>query len=212
MTISDNRRYFEIIAVVCTGLLKFVFMEWLDMKLIYIAAAILFWSVYVAFRVKKDKSLLEYWGFSRKNATKTFQTLGILALLSAISFIGIGLVRNTAIISWHIFPVLLIYPLWGIIQQFLMMSLVAGNLKDQTKLQVHPFIIIGLTACLFSVVHLPYVILTIGTFFLAIVYASIFLKYRNLWWLGIFHGWLGAIFYYFVLNRDTFMEVFQATN
>jgi hypothetical protein len=48
----------------------------------------------------------------------------------------------------------------------------------------------------------------IATFFLAAVYGWVYWKERNLYVLGLFHGWLGGIFYYTVLGRDPFVEVF----
>jgi hypothetical protein len=50
----------------------------------------------------------------------------------------------------------------------------------------------------------------IGTFVLALIYSTVYLRQRNVYALGIFHGWLGAIFYYTVVARDPFAEVFGA--
>ena len=47
-----------------------------------------------------------------------------------------------------------------------------------------------------------------GTFILALLYTIVYLRERNLFALGLFHGWLGALFYYTVVGRDPFMEVF----
>ena len=68
--------------------------------------------------------------------------------------------------------------------------------------------IIFITATLFSIVHFPSKWLMIGTFLLALFYGYIYLKIKNIYAMGIFHGWLGAIFYYTVVNRDPFQEVF----
>jgi len=35
----------------------------------------------------------------------------------------------------------------------------------------------------------------------------LFLKYRNLWALGLFHGWLAAVFYFLALGRDPWLEL-----
>jgi hypothetical protein len=52
---------------------------------------------------------------------------GILAIAV---FFGLGFYLNTINITWHIVPVLLLYPVWGTIQQFLVIAIVAGNLKE----------------------------------------------------------------------------------
>jgi hypothetical protein len=53
-----------------------------------------------------------------------------------------------------------------------------------------------------------FLILVAATFLLAIVYTTLFLKGRNLIVLGIYHGLLGALFFYTIMGRDLFLEVF----
>jgi len=36
----------------------------------------------------------------------------------------------------------------------------------------------------------------------------LYFRYRNLWPLGVLHGWLGAFFYLWVLGRDMWVENF----
>jgi hypothetical protein len=36
---------------------------------------------------------------------------------------------------------------------------------------------------------------------------TIFLRWRNVWPLGICHGWLGVLFYFWVLGRDPWLEI-----
>jgi membrane protease YdiL (CAAX protease family) len=103
---------------------------------------------------------------------------------------------------------LLIYPLWGIVQQFLVIGLVAGNLQHVKAGKLPAFVIIGITALLFGFVHYPDRWLMLGTFVMSLVYGFIFLQERNLFVLGLIHGWLGGLFYYTVVDRDPFMEVF----
>jgi len=69
-------------------------------------------------------------------------------------------------------------------------------------------IIILLSALLFGAIHYPFVWLMIATFILAIFYGWIYLNERNIYVLGLFHGWLGGIFYYTILERDPFLEMF----
>ncbi len=45
-SISDKRRLFEILAVLVTGIGKFIFMDLLKWKLPFIIAAIVSWSLY----------------------------------------------------------------------------------------------------------------------------------------------------------------------
>lgn len=210
MIIPFKHRVQELVALLITAFLKFILMDWMNQKLIYISLAIIFWCSYLIYRKNTTKGIFAYWGFNRENALNTFKFLLPFALLALPIFLIVGCYTKQAIFSWHILPILLIYPIWGTIQQFLIMSLFAGNLNDQEKMQIPNYAIILLTALLFGLIHLPYLLLAIGTFLLALIYTYTFLKYRNLWWLGIFHGCIGAFFYYWVLGRDTFLEVFKA--
>ena len=74
--------------------------------------------------------------------------------------------------------------------------------------QLSACLIVLITALVFGAVHYPHHLLIAGTFVLALVYAVLSLKNRNLIVLGTFHGWLGAFFYYTVLGRDAWQEVF----
>ena len=103
---------------------------------------------------------------------------------------------------------LILYPIWGIVQQFLVIAIVAGNLKDLKGTKLSDPFIIAVTAILFGLLHYPFYWLILGTFILALFYGFIYLKARNVFVMGIFHGWLGGLFFYTVVGRDPFEEVF----
>lgn len=202
----DKTRLFEIVSVICTGLLKFFFVDILNAKFIFIVSAVLFWTGYLGYRFRKDNNILAYWGFSGKNLKSAFVLTGIFALICSGIMLLYALVNGTRLFNIHLIYILLLYPIWGLIQQFLIMSLIAGNLDDLKSIKVHPAIIYMVSALLFSTVHLPSLLLVAGTFILALFYIRVFLIYRNLFPLGLFHGWLGALFYFWVLNRDPWLE------
>ncbi|HYV90757.1 MAG TPA: CPBP family glutamic-type intramembrane protease [Chitinophagales bacterium] len=185
-------------------------MDLLNQKLIFIVTAILFWIGYVILQVRKDHSAMHYWGFTTQNFGKSF----MIILPVALSCIG-GMMlyahsNNIVLFNPHIIPILILYPLWGFIQQFLVVGLVAGNLKDMHSRKVSLLLIVLSTSVLFSLVHYPSILLMIATFLLAIFYTLIYLRYRNLISLGLFHGWLGCFFMIYVLNRDPWQEVFTS--
>lgn len=201
-------KVFELVAAVLTGLGKFVFMEWLNWKLGYIIFACLFWFGYVLYRYRENPEILEYWGLSGTHFKKTFKELFPIGILFIIAFILIGNQLGTNILSWHIVPILLLYPIWGVIQQFLVVGLVAKNLDTLEKFNIPRVGIILFTAILFSLIHFPWAILMLVTFLLAIVYTVLYLNHRNLIVLGIFHGWLGAFFFYTIMEKDPWLEIF----
>ena len=151
--------------------------------------------------------MLHYWGFRKDNFKKVLRILFPFALIAIVTCVVIGYVRGTLNLTWHIFPILILYPIWGTIQQFLCVGLVAGNLQHLNR-PLKKYWIVLITAVLFSVLHFPNLWLMIGTFVLALLYSAVYLRERNLYALGLFHGWLGALFYYTVVGRDPFMEVF----
>jgi len=152
--------------------------------------------------------MFDYWGIGKTNFRKTFLELLPVGLVCIIVFVLIGNYRGTNILNWHIIPILLLYPLWGVVQQFIVVGLITKNLRDMKRTQLSAWSIVLITALIFGAVHYPHNMLIAGTFVLALVYAALSLKNRNLIVLGTFHGWLGAFFYYTVLGRDAWGEVF----
>jgi hypothetical protein len=207
-SISDKQRKLEITAVIVTGAGKFYFMDTLGWKFPFIALAIISWIVYVIYQSKKTPGLLTYWGFRRDNFKQVLKMVLPFGIVAVISCMIIGWYRDTLQITWHIIPILLLYPIWGVIQQYLVISLVAGNLKDMRGVELNNTLIIFIAALLFGWLHYPWYWLIAGTFALALFYGFIYLKARNVFVMGLFHGWLGAIFFYTVVGRDPFAEVF----
>ncbi|MFK7781022.1 CPBP family intramembrane glutamic endopeptidase [Psychroserpens sp.] len=206
--ISDKVRWLEIIGVVLTALGKFIVMDFLNWRLPFVIVAILSWSIYVCYRYKKDQLVLKDWGFRLDNFKAVFKMMMPFTALSVFSFFIIGYVQGTINLSWHILPLLITYPIWGTIQQFLTIGLIAGNLNTLRHVKLSKISVILITAVLFSLVHYPINWLMIGTFVLGLVYGYIYLKSKNLYVLGLLHGWLGALFYYTVVNQDPFADVF----
>ncbi|WP_299125222.1 CPBP family intramembrane glutamic endopeptidase [uncultured Winogradskyella sp.] len=205
---SDKIRFIEIIAVALTAIGKFIFVDCLNLRLPFVIVTILAWSIYVVYRYKKDKMVLKDWGFRTDNFKSAIKLIVPFVIVSILSFFIIGYSRGTLNMTWHILPLLITYPIWGSVQQFLTIALVAGNLNNLKSMKLKKISIIFITAILFSVVHYPSVWLMIGTFILALFYGYVYLKVKNIYALGLFHGWLGALFYYTVVNQDPFADVF----
>lgn len=205
----DKVRVAEIIAVVITAIGKFIFVDYLNWRLPYVVITILAWLFYVIWRYKRDSLILKDWGFRTDNFKQVIKLILPFALFSILSFIIIGYYQETINITWHILPLLITYPIWGSVQQFLTIALVAGNLNEIKRIKLSKSAIILLTAILFSIVHYPSIWLMLGTFILALFYGYIYLKQKNIYVLGLLHGWLGALFYYTVVNQDPFADVFM---
>jgi uncharacterized protein len=204
---SRQAAILEISLAVVTAIGKFVFMDWLNWKFGFIVAMILMWSLYIKWRYRQNRHVLRQWGFQWDNFITVVKLMLPFGILAVVLSVVIGYWQGTINLTWHIIPILILYPLWGTIQQFLVISLVAGNLHALNLKGLNKTMIIALAAILFGLVHYPYGWLMVGTFFLALFYGYVFLKARNVYAMGLFHGWLGAIFFYTVVGRDPFMEV-----
>ena len=202
----NNNRIFEIVAVLMTAIGKLIMVNVLELKLTFILLAAISWLTYIAWSIYKDRGILNHWGFGKENLNKSFNYLWPIGLSLSVLFVLYGFFQGVDLFNWHIIPVVILYPIWGTLQQFLVLSLVAGNIDD-TKMLNRKWNVL-LTSLLFGLIHLPDSLLVMATTALAVVYTILFLRWRNLWVLGLFHGILGGLFYFFVLNRDPWIEVF----
>ncbi|MBC8426535.1 hypothetical protein H8E07_20660 [bacterium] len=200
---SHARR--EIAAVLLTGLGNFMLADWLGLRLAFVVGACLFWMGFVAIRASANTRVLSEWGFTTRNLGRSFALLAPAGVLALSCFIAYGILTDSLIMHWHIVLILLLYPVWGLVQQFLIVSLLAGNLRKHSRI-THRWLVL-LTALVFAVAHAPSLPLALAAFFLAAVTTAVYLRTRNLWALGLFHGWFATGLYYFVLGRDPWKEV-----
>jgi membrane protease YdiL (CAAX protease family) len=206
--VTDKVRIIEICAVALTAIGKFIFVDYLNWRLPFVLITVLGWSIYVWYRYMMDKLVLKDWGFRLDNFKSALKLVLPFVVISIVSFFMIGYFQGTLNMTWHIFPLLITYPIWGSVQQFLTIALVAGNLNSLKSVKLKKSAIIFITAVLFSVVHYPSNWLMLGTFILALFYGYVYLKVKNIYVLGLCHGWLGTLFYYTVVNQDPFADVF----
>jgi len=91
-----------------------------------------------------------------------------MGMISVLTFFVVGFIQGIIIPSWHVILILITYPIWGLIQQFLVIGLVAGNLQDLNGMTIRKSIIILSVAILFALIHYPHKLLIFGTFILAL--------------------------------------------
>jgi uncharacterized protein len=112
-------------------------------------------------------------------------------------------------LHWHIVLLLAVYPLWGVVQHLLVQGMLARNahaiLTRDWPLSgdVATVVTTLLSAALFAVVHvMGSRLMVLGTGLLCLWWTPCYLRHRNLLPLGLFHGWIGAFFYFWVLVED----------
>jgi hypothetical protein len=174
----------------------------------FIAGACLFWLGFILVRVRQNKQVLREWGFRRDNLGWTAMFAALVFAIAAAGLAGFGVLHGTLGFPLHALPLFLVYPVWGVIQQFLALGIVVNNLEWIRGLGEKKVLLVLLIAVLFGLIHIYDTRLALGTFFLELVTVPLFLRYRNLWPLGVLHGWLGGLFYLWVLNRDLWAETF----
>lgn len=205
-TSPRNKR--ELIAVLLTAFGKFLFMDYLEWRFFFVSTATLLWLSYIFYQKRSNPEVLREWGFRTDNFGTTLRLVLPFGIVALLAMIIIGYFRSTLNPSWHLLPVLITYPLWGMIQQYLLIALLAGNLRRIDRPVLSKATVIGLTALLFAAIHYPIWPLIGATFILALFYGYIYLKEPNIYVLGLFHGWLGGFFYYTVMNVDPFLNTF----
>jgi hypothetical protein len=204
--LSRRRSVCELLAALLSAALHFATTMWLPLRSVDKIALGVGWLGYVLWRARSP-GVLAGWGLQRAGLPATARAALVAFGLGAVACAAIGVARGTLVLDAHLFVLLLLYPFWGWIQQLLVLGIVVGNLERMGV--PRPFLL--LTGGVgFAAVHAPDWPLCLGTMALGLVCCALFLRHRNLWPLGVLHGWLGALFYRFVLARDPWAELVSA--
>ena len=198
--------WWEFSAVLLTGLLHLVFLS-LNKKGLFIALASISWIGYVGWQVRQDPTKWSKWGFRTDNLRQAFMWPSIVFIASGLGMAWYGVMTGRALWQDHILVLLSLYPLWGILQQFLVQALGVDNLLKLFP-QSGLLLAMPVGVILFAVVHFPDGFLMLATGLLAGFFIPLYIRDRNLWPLGLYHGWLGTFFYLWVLGRDPWISVF----
>jgi hypothetical protein len=174
----------------------------------FIVGACLFWAGFVALRAWRDRGAFRRWGFRADNLLRASLLPLVVFVVTAAGFAGYAWRRGTLRRPGHLPLLLLLYPAWGVVQQFLALGIVLSSLELVPRVGRHRVVLAIGVAALFACVHFPDVLLMAATFLLELVIVPLYLRHRNLWPLGVLHGWLGALFYLWVLDRDLLVENF----
>jgi hypothetical protein len=174
----------------------------------FILGACLFWGGFVAVRARQDRTAFRKWGFRSDNLLRA-------SLIPAAAFV-LG-AAGLALVGWQLhghllFPahallMFLVYPVWGWVQQFLMLGVLATNL-ERAGLRHRKVLLVVAVALIFGLLHVSKWKLMLATFLVELAIVPMYLSERNLWPLGVLHGWLGGLFYLWVEHRDLWAEYF----
>jgi CAAX prenyl protease-like protein len=199
----SKRGWFEVAASVLTAGLHFVFIGPLNARGPFIVVTILAWSVYIFLRIRHSPENRRDFGLTTDGLRQSARTASwILAVGVTLSLI-IGLWRGTVRWSPHMLVLAALYPLWGLVQQLLVQAMVVRNLLSVLS---RPLVVV-IAAVLFGLVHVPDVYLALATALMGGLFTVVFIRWRNVWALGVCHGLLGVVFYFWVLGTDPLEKV-----
>ncbi len=200
---------YEVIMVLLSAAGKFIFIDWLQKDMWFALIAGGAWVFYIILRIRGRPQLIHSWGFSSKNLKKTFLIVLPVTGLAVTGAVIYGFVSGTVLIHWHMWVIFLLYPAWGVVQQFLLVVLVAGNLDRMSRGKFPRLLIVLPTAALFSIVHIPVPVLMVMTFLMGCFTTAMYLRYRSVWALGVFHGLFATALYFFVMGQDPLQGFLQ---
>ena len=154
---------------------------------------------------KKDK--LSEWGLDTKNLRTSFlvsTTYFVVILIGIVLYLKIT-DNSNIIINKNFIITLFLYLIWGILQQFIIQSMIIRNIKD--IFNIDKLLLLLLSAVLFSIVHINDKTLLILTIFMGLIWTRIYLEHKNIIPIGIYHGILGTIYYYWIIKKDILKEI-----
>ncbi len=154
---------------------------------------------YIVFRVARSGiRIFPDWGLRFDNVWQCLPPYALFVVIAGIALYGYGRTQGNAlpVEFWY---VLVLYPLWGTAQQFVLQNFVADNLVHAVPSLTTRSLI---TAIIFACAHLPSVELAVLTFIAGFCFTYLYHFYRNLFALGIAHGILGALAFHLVLGQN----------
>ncbi len=173
---------------------------------VYNLAACVAWGAYLLYRVCRQPQILHEWGLRKYDFLDALKPACIFCLMAVPLLLAYGVWKQHAPLPASFWLLIILYPLWGIAQQFALQNLVTRNLRPY----IHGRLWRAVAATvLFSLAHFPNYWLMALVIPAGIVFTWIFERHRNLWAIGIIHGILGSVAYYLVLGEDPGAQLIQ---
>jgi len=195
-------------AVIATALLHPIFVDVLHERAVFIGLALVGWVSYIGVQAWRKANLLEELGLRKEGLVPAFLAASVFGVVALVAMALMAEARHALVFRWQILLLLALYPVWGMVQQLLVQGIFVRAMVT-IGIGVWPKVVAtALAALLFGAVHLPDLLLAGATCVVGAVFTLIYLRWRNLWPLGLYHGWLGVFFYYWVLGRDPWGEMF----
>ena len=204
MPASRRRAVGEIAAVIATGAVYLVFENVLHLKLPFLVACLAGWGTYGTLRMARDPQTRRDWGFRLDTLAPSAIACGVFYLVVAGAILAWRVWKGWIPIPPSTALLFVVYPVWGLCQQFVVQALIAGNLD---RLGAPRAAIIPIAAILFGLAHAPDLSLMALCAGAGLVWTSIFLRFPNLLPISLTHAWLGSFVYLMILERNPWAEM-----
>jgi membrane protease YdiL (CAAX protease family) len=136
-------------------------------------------------------------GFRTDNLRAALVPIGTFTLIAAAGEVAFALAHGRSLWRSDLAFLLLLYPVWGIVQQAVFQGLLHRRLMVLIRL---PFLQVFVTALAFAAVHAGNPVLLLLTFPAGLAWSALFRRWPNLWLLGLSHAFLAALTYPLVLG------------
>src|SRR5262245_35462691 len=150
----------------------------------FMAVAIVAWGVYAVNRVRRDRGVLAEWGVVLRGGGRTLRIAAVAFVVTAVGIGVLGARLGRLALTPGLALLLLIYPVWAFVEQFLLQAMLARNLAARARA---PWVTLA-CAIVFGIDHLPQVELAGATFALALFVTPLYLKERRLLPIAWLHG------------------------
>ena len=198
MNLSVRRECVEILALGGLIALYALLREYIAGRALFIVPASCLVVGYGWFMIRTGSATLREFGIGRTNLRRATALTLSVSVPAAIAMLWLAK-RQGSLVSPESFYVMLVaYPFWGLVQQFIFQSFLHTRL---IRLGASQWSVIVVGAA-YAVVHLGSQTLAIVMLCGGIVMSVIFRAAPNIIPLGIAHGVLGAILYHLVLGHD----------
>ncbi len=161
--------------------------------------AVVLFAGYVIFQAARNRGVWREWGFRLDNLRSAFWPYVVFLSLATIFLFIVGAFTGGLVCSGSFLLAVLCYPLWGLAQQFVLQNFVARYLSAKISSSLLSAFV---TSLLFGLSHIPNIVLGGWAFLAGVALTMIYRKHPNLWLVGIAHGVLASLVFYWVLQLD----------
>ncbi len=202
---SRRQDVIELSAAIATAVIHVLPLERFYPEVMEIVVICIAWVGYLGYLLLKDRPRLAAMGFQREGLRPaTFASLVVLGVAS-LGMAAYGLSQGTFRFNSNMLILLALYPAYGWVQQWL----IQGVLARQLATRVPAWVTVVVTSAIFGSLHLPDMLATVGTFVLGLAVTPIYLRWRNVWPIGVIHAWLAIPLYFWVAGVDPWALAMQ---